>query len=383
MAFGDVVKEIRQSTKDPIADGIECVVGLEHIEPECIHLRNWASIDEATTFTKTFQKGHILFGRRRAYLKKAARTEFDGICSGDITVMESKDGLIPELLPFLICNDKFFDYAVKHSAGGLSPRTKFKDLANYEFFLPPKDQQTNLAELFWASDRSCEENQRLARRIERHIQSLFKHANFVKSTTLDPHFGKLRSKHPVAKAGDHITQLQYGISESLTESEGIPVLRMNNLQNGVLDLRDLKYFPASPEDLEDVILNKGDVLFNRTNSFDLVGKVSLFDVEGTYTFASYLIRIKTDERTLDPRYLNFFFNTELGKAKIRRYRTPGVSQSNINAQNIRQIRIPLPPISEQRSLMDKVDSEQALLETAVQAVQNAKQLQKSLINQIF
>ena len=79
VTFGDVVSEVRQSTKDPVADGIERVVGLEHIEPECIHLREWASIEEETTFTKTFRKGQVLFGRRRAHLKKAARAEFEGI----------------------------------------------------------------------------------------------------------------------------------------------------------------------------------------------------------------------------------------------------------------------------------------------------------------
>jgi type I restriction enzyme S subunit len=105
VTFGDVVREVGKSTNDPIRDGIKRVVGLEHIESECIHLRSWASIEDATTFTKVFRKGHVLFGRRRAYLKKAAMADFDGICSGDITVLEAKDGLLPVLLPFLVNND--------------------------------------------------------------------------------------------------------------------------------------------------------------------------------------------------------------------------------------------------------------------------------------
>src|SRR5690606_11588513 len=87
---------------------------------------------------------------------KAALASFDGICSGDITVFRAKENLLPELLPFIVNNEKFFDYAVKHSAGGLSPRVKFKDLANYEFLLPPKDQQAELAELLWAMDEVIE-----------------------------------------------------------------------------------------------------------------------------------------------------------------------------------------------------------------------------------
>ena len=129
---------------------------MEHIESENIHLRNSSGIEESTTFTKKFAPGDVLFGRRRAYLKKAAQASFGGICSGDITVLRAKKGLLPELLPFIVNNDKFFDHAIKHSAGGLSPRVKFKDLANYEFLLPPKDQQAQLAELLWAMDEVIE-----------------------------------------------------------------------------------------------------------------------------------------------------------------------------------------------------------------------------------
>tara|TARA_R110001599_G_scaffold353775_1_gene597167 strand:+ start:3335 stop:4507 length:1173 start_codon:yes stop_codon:yes gene_type:complete len=147
--FGDVVFEPKESVKDPVAEGIEHVVGLEHIDSEDIHLRRSASMEESTTFTKKFSKDDVLFGRRRAYLKKAAKADFEGICSGDITVMRAKEELLlPELLPFIVNNEKFFDFAITHSAGGLSPRVKFKDLASYEFLMPEdKSVQLKLFEL--------------------------------------------------------------------------------------------------------------------------------------------------------------------------------------------------------------------------------------------
>jgi type I restriction enzyme S subunit len=156
VTFGEVAFEPKESCKNPKEAGIEHVVGLEHIDSEDIHLRKSNTIEESTAFTKAFQKGDILFGRRRAYLKKAAIAEFSGICSGDITVFRAKENILPELLPFVVHNEKFFDYAVKHSAGGLSPRVKFKDLANYEFLLPPKVQQAQLAELLRAMDEVVE-----------------------------------------------------------------------------------------------------------------------------------------------------------------------------------------------------------------------------------
>ena len=88
------------------------IVGLEHISPGEVALSNW-SVNTKNTFSKIFRQGDILFGRRRAYLKKAAIAPFDGICSGDITVIRAKsDKLYPELLPFIIQNEDFFDYAV-------------------------------------------------------------------------------------------------------------------------------------------------------------------------------------------------------------------------------------------------------------------------------
>src|SRR5690606_10834086 len=166
VTLGDVVFEPKETAKDIIKEGFKHIVGLEHIESGDVHLRNSLSNDNDTTFTKVFRAGDILFGRRRAYLKKAAQASFDGVCSGDITVMRVKDKLNVRLLPFVIHNDRFFDYAVKHSAGGLSPRVKFKDLANYEFLLPPKKQQPELADLLWAMDNVIEKDLEVLERLE-------------------------------------------------------------------------------------------------------------------------------------------------------------------------------------------------------------------------
>ncbi len=164
--FGDAVFEPKESIKDPVAEGIKHVVGLEHIDSEDIHLRRSESIEESTTFTKKFRRGDVLFGRRRSYLKKAAKAEFEGVCSGDIIVMRAKeDLLLPDLLPFIVNNDNFFDYAVTHSAGGLSPRVKFKDLANYEILIPNKSKQLELLGLFNSMQNLTHTNREFKQRV--------------------------------------------------------------------------------------------------------------------------------------------------------------------------------------------------------------------------
>lgn len=142
--LGDVAKEYKLTIKEH--KGMP-VVGLEHLEPQELSLKSY-DIDDEKTFSKGFKKGHILFGRRRAYLKKAAVAPFDGVCSGDIIVIEAlPEKIIPDLLPFIIQNDHLFDYAMSKSAGGMSPRVKWKDLKEYQFFLPERQEQDRLLQV--------------------------------------------------------------------------------------------------------------------------------------------------------------------------------------------------------------------------------------------
>ena len=151
MKLKDIVRESRETFKGDMS-GVP-VVGLEHLIPEEISFSEY-EISSDKTFTKAFHKGQVLFGRRRAYQKKAAIAHVDGVCSGDIMVLEAIPGKMePSLLPFIIQNDRFFDYAIQHSEGGLSPRVKWNAIANYEFSLPSLEEQKILADKLWAAYR--------------------------------------------------------------------------------------------------------------------------------------------------------------------------------------------------------------------------------------
>ena len=169
--LGDVARERRETCKGS-KDGYP-VVGLEHLTPEEITLSAW---DEGkdNTFTKLFRQGDVLFGRRRAYLKKAVVAPFDGICSGDITVIEAiPEKILPELLPFIIQNDALFDFAVGKSAGSLSPRVKWEHLRNYSFELPDMEEQRRLAKVLWAMDATKKAYQKLIQKTDELVKSQF------------------------------------------------------------------------------------------------------------------------------------------------------------------------------------------------------------------
>lgn len=156
--FGEVVKNANLVERDPESNGVERIVGLEHIDPENLHIRRWNSIADGTSFTRKFVPGQTLFGKRRAYQRKVAYAEFEGICSGDILTFETKNRkvLLPELLPFICQSDAFFDHALGTSAGSLSPRTSWTALKDFEFPLLPLDEQKRIAEILWAADEAFE-----------------------------------------------------------------------------------------------------------------------------------------------------------------------------------------------------------------------------------
>ena len=169
--LGDIAIEAKSSNKGD-KTGIR-IVGLEHLTPSSVTLSSWSE-DTENTFTKEFSKGDVLFGRRRAYLKKAAVAPFDGICSGDITVIRAiEDKVDPDLLPFIIQNDYLFDFAVGKSAGSLSPRVKWTHLKEFTIDLPSMPEQIKLAETLWSINETKNAYEDLINRTDELVKSQF------------------------------------------------------------------------------------------------------------------------------------------------------------------------------------------------------------------
>ena len=169
--LGDIAIEAKSSNKGD-KTGIR-IVGLEHLTPSNVTLSSWSE-DTENTFTKEFSKGDVLFGRRRAYLKKAAVAPFDGICSGDITVIRAiEDKVDPDLLPFIIQNDFLFDFAVGKSAGSLSPRVNWTHLKEFAIELPLMPEQSKLAETLWSINETKNAYEDLINKTDELVKSQF------------------------------------------------------------------------------------------------------------------------------------------------------------------------------------------------------------------
>ncbi len=372
VTVGEVCNNLNITTQNPIDMGIDRYVGLEHIETGNLHINSWGNVAEGTTFTKTFKRGHILFGKRRAYLKKAAVADFEGLCSGDILVLEAKEDKINhKLLPFLISSDRFFDYAVQTSAGSLSPRTKFQDLAKFEFLLPPKDQQTKLAELLWAGDEVVEKYEGIGNR----LQTLKK--TFISQKII-------KSNFPQKSLTDVTIVIRNGITEKQSPNQSeYKVTRIETISDGTINLDKVGYVENPSKRFFDYKLLNGDVLFSHINSVAHIGKVAFFEGDSELYHGMNLIGIRPDTEMILPKYLFYILQSEISKKHFEKIAKQAVNQASLDLGDIGSYYIPYPEIRIQKSLLKRLSIiELQIIEVRYMLLQSS-QIQKQLTNQIF
>ena len=372
--LGDIAKERREVYK---GDKSSCpVVGLEHLTPGEIRLSAW-DVGGDNTFSKAFFAGDVLFGRRRAYLKKAAQATVDGLCSGDITVIQARaDRVSPDLLPFIIQNDAFFEFAVENSAGSLSPRVKWEHLANYEIDLPSMDEQRKLASLLWAAYELKESYTRLLRASDEMAKSRF--------IEMFGHFPENEKRWLTGTIRDVVSEVRYGSSRPASQGGQYPYLRMNNITyEGELDLTDVKTIDIPEGELPKCTVRRGDVLFNRTNSKELVGKTCVYNRDEMMVLAGFVIRVRLKEELMLPEFLSTFLNTDFSKQMLLNLCKTAIGQANINAQELQNIGIYLPPIDAQRSFVafkQQLDKSKVELQKSIDAIEA---IIKSLLGEVI
>lgn len=381
--FGEVVRLNKETCKDPASAGIERVIGLENLEPGDLRVRSWGEVADGTTFTNRVRPGQVLFGKRRAYQRKVAVADFDAICSGDIYVLESANPskLLPELLPFICQTDSFFEHAVGTSAGSLSPRTNWTSLAEYEFALAPHEEQRRLASALGAAEEAFQSFSRLTSAartlLDSYSASAFR-GEFRSRTTHHARLGLVAADWPVVTIGSLTESSQYGLSLAPQESGPYPILRMMNLVDGQVVENDIRYVDLTEAQLRDYRVEPGDVLFNRTNSIDLVGRTGVYNLAGDHVFASYLVRLKVQVDAVRPVFLSAYLNAQLGRQQVLSFATKAVSQANVSASNLAKVLMPLPPVETQDRIVADLDKLRLAFEESQTRAAAAKGQQRAL-----
>lgn len=338
VCLGDVAREIKQ--KVPVDQELP-TVGLEHLDPGEVELAHWDEGVE-TTFTKAFSKGQVLFGRRRAYLRKAAVAPFDGICSGDIIVIAPKDNLSPRLLPFIIQNDALFEHAVTNSAGSLSPRVKWQSLSQFEFELPSIAKQEDLADILWTAQET-----------RSHYRQLLTACDDVVKSQFVEMFDK--PGIPIKHLED-IADIQGGITKNKKREAmklQLPYLRVANILPNELDLTEVKTIGLTEQEYEAVRLISGDLLIVEGNGSDTqIGRSAIWNGQiDPCVHQNHLIRVRLRDEAL-PLYVQTFLSSSEGRRQIMAKAVNTSGLHTLSTRKIRSIEIPVPPFSLQREFAD-------------------------------
>lgn len=364
--FGDVVCLSKARSQDPLADGIERYVGLEHLEPGDLRIRSWGSVADGVTFTSVFQPGQVLFGKRRAYQRKVAVADFSGVCSSDIYVLESKDAkvLLPELLPFICQTDAFFDHAVGTSAGSLSPRTNWTSLADFEFALPPIDEQLRVVVAMATFDECFESCRALQAHGNTLLQSLLdrmwstfpreKIGTLIEDGLIaPPQDGNHGEKHP--KASDYVP-------------DGVPFVMASDLKRGEVDFANCSKIPeALARTLRIGFARSGDVLLSHKGTVGEVARLGELATDFVMLTPQVTYYRVVDQSRLAPDWLYFAFQTPGFKRLLEQYGKQS-TRAYVGITTQRELSIPIAEARDQsQTLSELVAAEKAGSAAALRA----------------
>ena len=301
-------------------------------------------------------------------------------------------GLISTHLPVVVFGDhtrafKYVDFPFVRGADGtqvLKPRTgieplffyyackainlpsrgynrHFKALKEKEIPVPPLEEQHSISQALRQVDHGLSlQNDQLRTIVEMKraaMQTLFTRG-LRGEAQKETEIGPMPESWGLSPLGDLARQMQYGLSIRGASQGRYPILRMNCQQDGKVILRDLQYVDIDNATFDRYRVRRNDLLFNRTNSFELVGRTAIVEANTEAVFASYLIRVSADDRLLDPPFLNYFLNWDVTQGELKKLASRGVSQANISAGKMKGFRIPTPGLDEQRkiaSILDAID----------------------------
>lgn len=315
-----------------------------------------------------------------------------GLGSTEFIVLSPRSDTEPRFLYHLACSSDVRGRAVARMEGSTGRQRVPDEVFTKRLLvpLPDPDEQAAIARILDAVDTALERTRAAverAREVKRALVQRVFAEGLRNEPTKKTAIGRLPRSWCVASVDSIVTSFQYGLSVPMQTAGTLPILRMGNIQDGDVLLSDLKFVTLPPKVVGPYWLRRGDVLFNRTNSQEWVGKVGIFRHDSPAVFASYLIRLMPDVAQVDNYYLGHVLGSYPSQCRIKRYATPGVQQVNINATNLGKVLIPLPVgdqgLQEQREIAAMLEAADAAVRSYEPVLAAQLSLKKSLMHDLF
>jgi hypothetical protein len=247
--FAELAEPITDRVDNPSSAGVDRYVGLEHLDPERLRIARWGSPADVSSTKLRFERGDVIFGKRRAYQRKLAVADFSGICSAHAMVLRPREENVePSFLPFFLQSDAFFERAIAISVGSLSPTINWSALAGQEFELPPRRMQRRIATLLQAAQESayCAE-------------AVWHAARRAAAAHAAEFFASCAEPCPLETVAEVRSGLTVNRSRRSLDRQ-VPYLRVANVGRDRIDITELKSIGAASRDTQRYALRAGDIL---------------------------------------------------------------------------------------------------------------------------
>ncbi|MCL2591417.1 MAG: restriction endonuclease subunit S [Betaproteobacteria bacterium] len=307
------------------------------------------------------RKGDILFSHINSdpHLGKTAlaQKDYTDLLHGMnlLLLRTNPNVLMPDFFHFICCYYRIKGVFAKICSRSVNQssinQAKLKAL---EIPLPPLLEQQKISAVLGLVQQAIEQQEKLLA-LTTELKKTLLHQLFTHGLRNEPQkqteIGLIPESWEVRPLGDYLTEAQYGLSSKGAETGSYALLRMTNQQQGQITAEKLQYVELTAKEFEKFRLKRQDILFNRTNSLELVGRTAIFELDGDYVFASYLIRLRADTERLRPHFLNHYLNADETQFRLKSIATRAVSQSNISATRLRGFLVPVPSTGEQDEIV--------------------------------
>ncbi len=354
-------------------------LGLEQIESGtgAISMTPGSKSGEGRSVNFRFDQRHVLYGKLRPYLNKVALPDFEGRCSTELVPLLPNGGVEREFLALLLRRQETVRAVMAANTGARMPRADMNVLMSLSVVCPQLTEQRRIVDLL----NHANSIRRLRREAQEKARQVIP-ALFVEM------FGDPRT-NPKGWASTTVAELlcsaDYGTSQKPLEGvAGIPVIRMGNVSiAGDLLLKELKHVELPSSEYQKYRLRRGDLLFNRTNSKDLVGKTGIWDGPFEAVAASYFIRLRVRDDRANPSYLWAFFNSRHMKQRLFETARGAIGQANINAKEVRAFPIEVPPLKLQHRFAERLADIQAIIAQQDRMAAASEQMADALMAKVF
>lgn len=393
--LGDLVDDISVRVDKPANSEYDKFVGLDNFITGELKIKTWSATQSLTSSAKAFKAGDILFARRNAYLRRASLVDFDGCCSGDAFVIrENLDKVVPGFIAFLMNSNNLWDYANSNAAGTMSKRVKWRDLAEYEFLLPPKNEQVRLSNLLWS----------IVDVIEKHNLTFKKYKQLEEVKLLNLLVGD---------KGSSISSYQ----NKIILPDGYKYMRVNDFilqKKGSMKMgpfgsslkkeyfvqKGVKFKVYGQENVFRQNMEEGDRYINlerfeKLKSCEIFSGDFLITVMGTIgqtmivpnefergIMDSHLIRLQLNESIVLPEIISLQFKLSMILNQIKKLAVGGI-MDGLSSGTINKLEFIIPPIKKQKEISKIIENFNSCSSNIGLNIRSSISLQKNLINQIF